>query len=465
MISSVAYKTSLAFLAAFVLHQPLLAQTAAVNMSSVGIANAAAVEGTVFVVRPDGKQALLTRGSNLQRGETINTARNSSVRLRFTDGGETVVRPESSMVVQDYQYAKEAPEQDSFIFKLLKGGLRAVTGAVGKRGNQNAYQMQVNTATIGIRGTDYSVRLCQKDCGDMVPANHQNSTTPVAARAVQVVGSATVSKGADKGTPLTTDKPLYTGDTVETGPGAYVVLVFRDNARITVNPNSRFVLTRYAYEPEPKGEPNSMFVELLKGGLRFATGLVGKSNPAMVKVRTATATIGIRGTVFDLACAPSVSSDAGSDAEVGSAPCDQALFAQTRDGTISMAGDKGGEILIAAGQSGRVDGPDALARPLSSIPEVFRNQKTPEPEGVTAVLPDLFGVAAPAETGNDVFVTVHEGRVVLAQEKKDITVDAGESAFIGGRSLVPVKLFTAPTVTNRDPFLSSGMFNASMCRR
>ncbi len=465
MTLSTLFKTGFVSLAVLALHLPLQAQTTADTMSGTSIANAAAVEGTVFVVRPDGKQGLLTRGSNLQRGETINTARNSSVRLRFTDGGETVVRPESSMVVQDYQYRKEAPEQDSFIFKLLKGGLRAVTGAVGKRGNQNAYQMQVNTATIGIRGTDYSVRLCQKDCGDMVQGNHQNSTAPVAARAVQVVGNASVSKGIGKGLPLTTDKPLYTGDTVETEAGAYVVLVFRDNARITVNPNSRFVLTRYAYEPEPKGEPNSMFVELLKGGLRFATGLVGKSNPSMVKVRTATATIGIRGTVFDLACAPSVSTDAGTEAEVGSSSCDQALFAQTRDGTIALAGNKGGEILIAAGQSGRVDGPDALARPLAGTPEVFRNQKTPEPEGVTANLPDLFGVVTPAESVNDVFVTVHEGRVVLAQEDKDITVDAGESAFIGGRSLVPVKLFTAPAATNRDPFLSSGMFSASMCRR
>ena len=465
MISLNASQSAWIAVTAMALHVGAFAQTTAQTAPSTGIANAAAVEGTVFVMRPDGKQALLTRGSNLQRGETINTARNSSVRLRFTDGGETVVRPESSLVVQDYQYKKEAPEQDSFIFRLLKGGLRAVTGAVGKRGNQNAYQMQVNTATIGIRGTDYSVRLCQKDCGDMVQANHQNSTTPVAARAVQIVGRATVSKGTDKGVPLTADKPLYTGDTVETEPGAYVVLVFRDNARITVNPSSRFVLTRYAYEPEPKGEPNSMFIELLKGGLRFATGLVGKSNPSMVKVRTATATIGIRGTVFDLACAPSASADAGAEADVGSTPCDQSLFAQTREGTISLAGDKGGEILVAAGQSGRVDGPGALARPLSSIPEYFRNQKSPEPESFSANVPELFGVVAPAETGNDVFVTVHEGRIVLAQDKNDITVDAGESAFVGGRSTVPVKLFSAPSVTNRDPFLSSGMFNASMCRR
>ena len=107
--------------------------------SNAGIARAAAVEGTVFVTRLDGKQGILQRGSNLQRGETLNTTRNSSVRLRFTDGGETVVRPESSVVVTDYQFIQDAPAQDSLLIRLLKGGMRAVTGAVGKRGDINAY--------------------------------------------------------------------------------------------------------------------------------------------------------------------------------------------------------------------------------------------------------------------------------------------------------------------------------------
>jgi hypothetical protein len=39
---------------------------------------------------------------------------------------------------------------------LLKGGLRAVTGLVGKRGNLDAYRVTTTTATIGIRGTDFT---------------------------------------------------------------------------------------------------------------------------------------------------------------------------------------------------------------------------------------------------------------------------------------------------------------------
>jgi hypothetical protein len=385
------------------------------------------------------------------------------VRLRFTDGGETVIRPESSLQVQDYYFNQEEPQQDSLVLRLLKGGLRAVTGYVGKRGNQDAYKMQISTATIGIRGTDYSARLCAQDCKENAPSGQPNTTLSVAARVVAVAGQATVTRSADKVVALTTSTPIYSGDVVETGPNAYAVLVFRDNARITVNPNSRFALSRYSYDPTPKAEPASMLVEMLKGGLRFATGLIGKNNPTMVKVRTVTATVGIRGTVFDLVCAPGVSDDTGSEAALGDMPCDQSLFAQTREGTIALASEQGEPILISANQQGRVDGKGTAARALSAAPAYFRNLTTPEPESVQANIDQLFGVSTPP-AAEGVFLTVNEGRVQLSQAQQDVTLDAGESAF-AGQSLAPVRLFSAPASLNRDPFLSNTMFNANMCRR
>jgi len=428
------------------------------------VATAVAVEGTVFVTRVDGKQSLLTRGSNLQRGEAINTARNSSVRLLFSDGGETVVRPESSLVVQAYRFDKDAPAQDSLLMQLIKGGLRAVTGAVGKRGNPDAYRLQVNTATIGIRGTDYSVRLCQNDCTDGSGSAQRNSATPVAARAVQVIGKVTLHRGAAAPVALTQETALYSGDTLETVAGAYAVLVFRDNARVTVNPSTRFVITQYSYDPAPKAEPGSMFIELLKGGLRFATGLLGKRDPSTVKVRTATSTVGIRGTVFDLVCAPVAAPDKAGTADVGAMECGGSVLAQTRDGTISLRGDTGDDLLIPAGQAGRVDREASAARLLAEVPGYFQELTTPPPEGVTVNMDQLFGVAATPEPQDGVFLTVHEGRVQLAQEGSEITLDAGESAF-AGRSLAPIKLFSAPPLLDRDPMLSGGMFNANMCRR
>ena len=428
------------------------------------MATARAVEGTVFVVRSNGRQALLTPGASLQVGDAINTTRNSTVRLNFTDGSETVVRPESTVVVQEYQFKPNEPSGDSLLINLIRGGLRTLTGSVGKRGNAGAYQLRAATATVGIRGTDYSVRLCQKDCAEESSPAQRNSATPVAARAVVVRGGATVSRGGAAPVPLTEGHPVYSGDTVETTQNAHTVLVFRDDARVTVNSGSRIVVADYAMS----ANGGSMLMDLLKGGLRVATGLIGKSNPGAVKIRTATATVGIRGTVFDLVCAPGASSDEANPAELGDMACEGSLFAQTREGTITLTGNQGEALLLGVGQSGRVAGPNVAARSLAAPPSYFQNSTTPLPESVPVNREQLFGVQASSQTeaGGEpgVFLTVHEGQVVLAQSEQNITLDAGESAF-AGRAAIPVRLFSPPPLMDRDPFLSSSKFSTSVCRR
>ena len=285
------------------------AQDAAARLPAV-VANAEAVEGTAFVTRPAQSPRLLARGSGLHVGDVLNTTRNSSVRLKFTDGGETVLRPDSVLQVQRYQYQQETPASDNMLLALFKGGLRALTGAIGKRGNQDAYQLRANTATVGIRGTEFSVRLCQKDCDDMGDSQRQNSATPVAARAVQVRGIARVSRAGAAMVTLAEGQPLYSGDELQTLLDAHVVLVFSDGTRITVNPASKMGISEYASQPQPNGSNlGNMVINMFKGGLRFATGLIGKTQPHNIRVRTATATVGIRGTVFDLVCAPTTSAD------------------------------------------------------------------------------------------------------------------------------------------------------------
>ena len=453
-------------LAAMALAPGMVSAQAVASMPAV--ATAAAVDGTVFVIRPGGRQAILARGSSLQEGDAINTTRNSTVRLQFTDGGETVIRPESTLVVQKYQFQKESPAQDNMLLRLIKGGIRALTGAIGKRGNADAYQLKANTATVGIRGTDFSVRLCQQDCSEMGDANHRNSSTPVAARAVQVRGVAKVSHAGGVMTALTEGSPLYSGDVLQTQLDSHVVLVFSDGSRITVNPSSQMGISEYNHAAKTEGANSSgigsMIIDMFKGGLRFATGLIGKLNPEKVKVRTATATIGIRGTVFDVVCALGGGADSASPADLGDMPCGGSVFTQTREGTITLSGTKGEPVVLSVGQSGRVSGPDVPARTLQVMPDYFKTIHTPEPEKVPVNLESLFGLQAAPDTSTGVLLTVHEGRVVLAQAEKDILLDAGESAF-AGQAVIPVRLQSVPPILDRDPFLSSGMFKANMCRR
>ena len=432
--------------------------------TSASVANATSVEGTAYVTRADGRQSILARGTALGVGDALSTTRNSTVRLRFTDGGETALRPDSRITVQEYNYSRENPQADSLVLGLLKGGLRALTGAIGKRGNVDAYQLNIRTATIGIRGTDYTARLCDGDCktdtDPIARSTRQNSAAPVIARLMQSQGTVTVERDSRK-VDLSQGAPLYASDRVTTPPGGYAVLAFRDDTRLTLNSGTQLALTQYAFDAAQPARGNMLF-QLLSGGLRVATGLIGKSAPKQVRFQTSTATIGIRGTVFDLSCG-TTDSDDPQPAEVTDIECNKALFASTRSGEITLASADGRELVIAAGQSGMVPGAQGPARPLATTPAFFGAPGVPAPEAIEVNLDQLFGAtSAPTDTSG-VYLMVREGKVVLQQSGQTLALDAGESAF-AGQSLAPIRLASTPILLDRDPSLSNRVFNFNICR-
>lgn len=128
--------------------------------------------GTLVVKQADGKGKLLSLGSELRVGEILNTQQGSFARVRFTDGGEVVLRPNSQLAVTGYAYQPEEPAKDNMAVGLIKGGMRMVTGLLGKRNPQNV-EVKTVTATIGIRGTHFGLLLCQGDCTDIPTATGQ----------------------------------------------------------------------------------------------------------------------------------------------------------------------------------------------------------------------------------------------------------------------------------------------------
>jgi len=128
------------------------------------------LSGTLFVQRPDGTVRLLSEKSAVRQGDVINTERDSYAQVKFTDGGQVTLRPNTQIKIDSYAFNAGRPEEDNFALRLLKGGLRAVTGLVGKRGNRDAYKMNTATATIGIRGTTFSaVEVPQGLAGTLPP--------------------------------------------------------------------------------------------------------------------------------------------------------------------------------------------------------------------------------------------------------------------------------------------------------
>lgn len=432
--------------------------------SGAPVANATAVDGTAYVTRADGRTTVLARGTALAVGDALSTTRNSTVRLRFTDGGETALRPDSRLTVLEYSYQRENPQGDSLVLSLLKGGLRAITGSIGKRGNVDAYKLNVSTATVGIRGTDFTARLCNGDCpADVAGATgntRSNSGPPVIARVLQAQGNVSVERDSRR-LEIGQGAPLYATDKVATTSGSSAVLGFRDETRVTLNSGTQLALAQFQYDAAQPVRGN-MLLQLLSGGLRVATGLIGKAAPRMVRVQTTTATIGIRGTVFDLSCGKADAGDDPAPADVTDLECNQALYASTRSGAITIAGSDGRETVVPAGQAGLVPA-SGSSRALAATPAFFNSLSTPQPETVDLNTQEQFGGAAAPADAPGVYLLVREGRVVMGQAGQTLQLDAGESAF-AGQSVAPVRLASPPLVLDRDPALSNRAFNFNICR-
>lgn len=135
------------------------------------------LSGTMSVQRPDGSVRILSQKSEVQPGDVLTTQRDSYAQINFTDGSAATMRPNSTMKLEAYSFNKEAPQSDGMFMRLLKGGLRTVTGLIGKRGNQDAYKIGTSTATIGIRGSSGDTVACASDCGNLEPGTYHTTYT------------------------------------------------------------------------------------------------------------------------------------------------------------------------------------------------------------------------------------------------------------------------------------------------
>ena len=149
----------------------------------------------------------------------------------------------------------------------------------------------------------------------------------------RITGNATISNAANQTRPARGGEAVQAGETVTTDNGGEVMLKLKDESLMLLRPNSQLKLTEFRYENKPT---DGVFASLFKGTVRAVTGLIGKSRPSSVRLATPTATVGIRGTDFELA----IIEQDGSDGRAGT-------YDYVHSGATSLQ--------IASGQSLDVD--------------------------------------------------------------------------------------------------------------
>lgn len=144
----------------YVLLMLLLLNTTSITHAATESIGKIAVAKGVATARSDARElTALAKGSLVYVGDVIETASRSFAVIKFDDGGKVTLRPDSRFDIKEYDGSKGNEKQS---FELLKGGLRAVTGTIGKTKPENVNYKARNT-TIGIRGTEFIVKICGDD--------------------------------------------------------------------------------------------------------------------------------------------------------------------------------------------------------------------------------------------------------------------------------------------------------------
>ncbi len=88
---------------------------------------------------------------------------------------------------------------------------------------------------------------------------------------------------------------IYELDKIVTQKDSFIKIRFTDGTLLSVIPDSEYTIQNYKYKPDATS--NNFSSNLAKGGLRFISGKIAKTNPDKYSFETPTATMGIRGTI------------------------------------------------------------------------------------------------------------------------------------------------------------------------
>jgi hypothetical protein len=95
---------------------------------------------------------------------------------------------------------------------------------------------------------------------------------------------------------------LLEGDRIVTGRNSAAAATLRDGTVVSAGPNASLDVTHFIYDE--KTQNGSLLLNLIQGTMRLVTGIMGKTNPELVKVTTPTSVVGVRGTDFIVEVAP-----------------------------------------------------------------------------------------------------------------------------------------------------------------
>ncbi len=117
------------------------------------VARAASVSGRALLYNANSAPFGLSAGAILNPGDRIDTRGGGRVVIDLSDGSMVVVQPESLVILKDFQQASSLRE----LFEISLGMVRVKINHFA--GRPNPYRMNSPTASIAVRGTEFSIEV------------------------------------------------------------------------------------------------------------------------------------------------------------------------------------------------------------------------------------------------------------------------------------------------------------------
>jgi len=416
------------------------------------------MNGGLIARHADGSFNIMGPKSEVIAGDNLETAKNSYAQVMMNDGTQMTLRPNSNIKIEAYQFKKEAPTEDNAVYRLIKGGFRTLSGLIGKRGNADAYKLRVTTATIGIRGTDFTTRLCaNKDCEE---TETQQESLVTVGRVMLVQGDLNAKDATGKIRKLVVGSAVYEGEVLSTAKDSHAVVAFRDEGRVTLQEETIFHVETFQFSRHQANVPdqeNAIF-RLLKGGVRVVTGLIGRVNHDNYHFKLTTATIGVRGTGFDAWCNAECATGGANPGATQTEPL-KGAGVYVWSGQVALSIQNQSQ-LVSVGQAAILSR-ELKPVPVTNIPASVIDNKIPRPDSVKVDTQKEFenetapgskpeqkeksttpsskdkGESTKPTTEPGVYVTVHDGQVILAQSDGNrLDVSKGQTGYVNEKIIM-----------------------------
>jgi hypothetical protein len=130
--------------------------SATANEGATPVGESTLVLGRSELIKADGSVVPVLRGRLIFVGDRISTFSGGHVHVKFKDGALLSVRPNSSLLVEQYDYDPRNPEDSTVKLNLEEGVARTISGDAAKGAREN-FRLNTPVAAIGVRGTDFAV--------------------------------------------------------------------------------------------------------------------------------------------------------------------------------------------------------------------------------------------------------------------------------------------------------------------